>query len=257
MKTLLIDADALVYKIAFTSESAVNWADEGCPELWTYWADENEAWFRLERALDALLKTHEADAYLMLLSDDRNYRMEILPSYKGNRQTTRHRPILHGRLRERVKEEMEFMLKPNLEADDLMGIIATAGDKIVKGEKLIVTDDKDMLTIPAAQIHFEGSAREVCTPTQLEADRWFMRQTLTGDTVDNYAGCPGFGKVSADKALAKFDGDLSKFWRETVVPAYEKKGLTEEDALVQARCARILQFQDFDRKTQEPILWTP
>lgn len=35
MKTLLIDADGLVYKIAFSSQTAINWADIGEPELWT------------------------------------------------------------------------------------------------------------------------------------------------------------------------------------------------------------------------------
>ncbi len=44
---------------------------------------------------------------------------------------------------------------------------------------------------------------------------------------------------------------------DTVVNAYEKAGLTEEDALVQARVARILRASDYDQSTQEPILWTP
>ncbi len=259
MKTLLIDADGLVYKIAFTSQHAVNWADQGQPELWTLWADEDEAWYRLRAYIEALKETFEADDAILCLSDSGNFRFDILPTYKGNRNVSMQtmRPLLHGRLRERVQAELSSYLKPNLEADDVLGIIATSGDKIVKGEKLIVTDDKDLLTVAAPQVHFEGKLRDVCTPTELEADRWHLRQSLTGDSVDHYDGCPGFGPVSADKALAKFDGDISKFWQEAVVPAYEKKGLTEADALVQARCARILRAQDFNFKTGAPILWEP
>jgi DNA polymerase-1 len=41
------------------------------------------------------------------------------------------------------------------------------------------------------------------------------------------------------------------------VEAYAKKNLTADDALVQARVARILRHTDYNFKTKEPILWTP
>ena len=43
----------------------------------------------------------------------------------------------------------------------------------------------------------------------------------------------------------------------TVVKAFTDKGLTEDDALLNARLARILTIDDYDTKRQEPILWTP
>ena len=43
----------------------------------------------------------------------------------------------------------------------------------------------------------------------------------------------------------------------TVVKAFEDKGLTEDDALLNARLARILTIDDYDTKDKEPILWTP
>ena len=42
-----------------------------------------------------------------------------------------------------------------------------------------------------------------------------------------------------------------------VVETYFTKGLTEGDALIQARLARILRHEDYDYKKKEPILWTP
>ena len=68
-----------------------------------------------------------------------------------------------------------------------------------------------------------------------------------GDRADNYAGCPGVGDVTARKLLEK---DCS--W-DTVVSAFEKVGLSEEDALVQARVARILRNTDY--KGTQVILW--
>ena len=38
--------------------------------------------------------------------------------------------------------------------------------------------------------------------------------------------------------------------------AFEKKGLTESDALVQARVARILRASDYDFAAKKPILWS-
>ena len=43
----------------------------------------------------------------------------------------------------------------------------------------------------------------------------------------------------------------------TVVKAFTDKGLTEEDALLNARLARILTIEDYDTEQQEPKLWTP
>ena len=44
---------------------------------------------------------------------------------------------------------------------------------------------------------------------------------------------------------------------ENVLKAFKSKDLTEKDALVNARLARILTVDDYDFKTQQPIPWTP
>jgi len=41
------------------------------------------------------------------------------------------------------------------------------------------------------------------------------------------------------------------------VKAYTKAGLDEDDAIVQARCARILRSEDWDTETKRIKLWTP
>jgi DNA polymerase-1 len=75
---------------------------------------------------------------------------------------------------------------------------------------------------------------------------------MTGDTTDNYKGCPGIGAVKA-KALFEKSGAN---WN-TVVEAFRKAGLTEEDALVQARVAYILRGWDYNPKSREIKLWLP
>ena len=93
-----------------------------------------------------------------------------------------------------------------------------------------------------------------------------MTQTLTGDATDGYKGCPSVGAVGAKKilddalALAK-SNDHEKFnnwymWI-AVVKAFEKAGLGEEEALVQARVARILRTPEYDHKKRKVKLWSP
>ena len=87
--------------------------------------------------------------------------------------------------------------------------------------------------------------------TEEYADYFHLYQTLVGDTTDGYPGLKGIGDKRATALLEK-----EASW-ETVVKAYEKAGETEEDALVQARLARILRASDYNFETREPILWSP
>ena len=80
----------------------------------------------------------------------------------------------------------------------------------------------------------------------------FFFQTLVGDSVDNYKGCPGIGPKKATELL------LSKGVKwQTIIDAYDKAGLSEDHALVQARVARILRYNDYDHDKQEVKLWEP
>ena len=46
------------------------------------------------------------------------------------------------------------------------------------------------------------------------------------------------------------------YWQH-VLKAYAKAGLSEEEALTQARVARICRSNDYDFKTKQVILWSP
>jgi DNA polymerase-1 len=263
VKTLIIDGDALVYQLAFSAEVKTNWADEGEEPVITIHADEAETTFRLLKAVDALQQLHWADTVVFALSDpDANFRLDFWPTYKGNRKDSR-KPILHERMREVVQERFKTYLKPRLEADDTIGILATS-QRLMPGEKIIISDDKDFNTIPAIRFKFRKDKAGVLQhwdQSELAADMYHLQQTLSGDMTDFYPGCPGTGPVKAAKLidiLAKnFPTDFVTAAWPAVVEKYEAAGLTEEHALTQARCARILRASDFNFKTGEPILWTP
>ena len=247
MTTLLIDADIVAYKFAAAGQVAVRFdTDEPtivCDSLESI-CDEVDVY------IYELMEKLEATNYIVCLSSPTkdNFRKLIYPEYKANR-TDLARPVMLGQVREHLELNHPFAIYPKLEADDVMGIFSTH-PSLLKGKKIIVSEDKDMKTIPG----WLFNPRQYDKPIFIDeyfADYWHLYQTLVGDTTDNYKGCPGIGPIKAEKALNE---DCS--WA-TVVSLYEAKGLTEEDALVQARVAKILRAEDYDFTTKEPILWQP
>jgi DNA polymerase-1 len=153
----------------------------------------------------------------------------------------------------------KVFLRPGLEGDDVLGILATS-KTLVKGPRVAVTLDKDMKSIPCD--NYNSKTGSLTTISEREADAFHLRQTLTGDTTDGYPGCPGIGPVKADKFLEHFLDDNSHMtilqaWKDIIVPAYVKAGLNESVALTQARVARICRNTDYNYKKKEVILWQP
>jgi DNA polymerase-1 len=108
-----------------------------------------------------------------------------------------------------------------------------------------------MKTLPGK--FYNPDTKELHNGTQSEANWWHMYQTLVGDATDGYSGLPSVGPKNAEKILDKSADDL---WP-LVVDAYVSKGLTEEDALLQARMAKILTKDLYDQTTKEVKLWVP
>ena len=151
-------------------------------------------------------------------------------------------------LREWATQEWESEQWPNIEADDVMGILAKS--HAVPAPKIVVSDDHDLQSVPCnlyQPMHPELGVRRI---TYSGARRYHLWQTLTGDSGDGYPGLPGVGPKRATAILEKGT------WAE-VVEAYEKKGLNEPEALMQARLAKILTPTLYNRETSQVILWNP
>ena len=81
---------------------------------------------------------------------------------------------------------------------------------------------------------------------------WHLIQCLSGDQTDGYGGVPGIG---VKRAATLFEKE-GYSWK-TVIKAFKDKGLTEDDAILNARLAKILTIDDYDTEKQEVKLWTP
>jgi DNA polymerase I len=247
----LIDGDILVYRAAFNEQEQLDWGSGPTTTVGSL----TEAQDILGSLIREWAEMVSPKARVVVTLSDANgcFRNDLYSFYKAGRK---ERPALYHALREWVSKNYETFLRDDLEADDVLGILATS-NRLGPGRKVIVTKDKDLLGVPACVMRVPE--HEVVV-SKADADYFHLFQTLTGDTVDNYPGCPGIGPVKAALALSTAREGSEFFvdagW-DAVVTTYNSRGKTPEDALLQARLARILRASDYDFINKRPILWTP
>jgi DNA polymerase-1 len=271
---LLLDGDIFAFQACAAAEQEDDLGD-GFTVLWSDWQ------YALQIAkdkIDSLADRLKADRVVFCLTDTDNWRKDVLPTYKSNRAGVR-KPIALHKVRQKLFEEYPSECWPRLEADDVMGILATKQDYFPDHKKIIVSEDKDLGNIPCYLFNPAKDSRPRKVSVE-EADRFFFAQAIGGDAVDGYGGCPNVGVNTALKHLeelsgyepyshtfksGKRKGESETRWRRVELPdywsvvtsLYAKAGLGEEYALTQARVARILRAEDYDFDNQKPILWRP
>jgi DNA polymerase-1 len=239
--SLLIDADYLAYKTCAACEDETDFGNDVIVVTSKF----QEVTRSFTQEINKIWNVFDQEI-LLFFSSPRNFRKEISPDYKGHRN--RKKPCGYKRLLNWCAEYYETIIVDGLEADDAIGIFAT--NPIEQDyDHVIVSPDKDMKQIPGFLYNLKDPMVET---TQQEADKWFFMQAMSGDQTDGYAGVPGIG---LKKAAAILD-EKGCCW-EAVLETFLKAGLTEADALMNARLARILRFTDYDSETGTVNLWTP
>lgn len=240
---LAIDADVPCYGAAEHAETEIQWDED----TFSIYGDLDKAKDSFRHRLETYQELTGIEEFKLCWSCGPLFRKELNPDYKGGRK---RKPVGYGALKEWAIETYPSFIKQGLEADDCMGILATK----FPGRVVIISVDKDLLTIPGRmyRINAKGDSGEWHETSQKEADFRFLSQALSGDATDGYTGIPGMGKAKADSLLKK----KGAVWQ-TVVDAYVDAGMTKEDALMNARMARILRADDWDFDKQEVKLWTP
>lgn len=264
---LLIDGDILCFKFACINECDLDWGDTGSSKL----VNKKKALADLASYVQHLKKVSNCEEAILVLSGSNNFRYSVLPTYKHHRPP---KPELVSVLKQHVIDYYPHKIKDDLEGDDVIGIMMTnEPDKYV-----CCTKDKDLKQIPGTHFHMDHEEYSYVEPK--DGHRFFLMQILMGDSTDGYCGCPGVGKVMANKVLDEpfmlvpYEHEFTRgprkgqtetrykeeptddVWK-AIVSQYEAKGLTEADALQQARVAKILQASDYNFKKQEVILWEP
>lgn len=237
MTRLLIDGDIVLYSSSVATEHAVQWNDD----VWVLSANLEQARDMARKYIDEVTEKLKATEVTICLSGKGNFRYDLNPNYKSNRKDTR-KPIVYSELKQWMLNNYGAQMEDKLEADDLLGILATRTPG-----SIIVSPDKDMQCIPG-KLYRQGELMDI---SPMEANYFHMHQTLTGDPTDGYPGCPGVGAVTAKKLLA----GTPETWWTSVLQAYQKAGCTDDDALMNARMAYILRDENY--VNGEVKLWEP
>ena len=194
--------------VSAKNEVPIHWGDG----LWTLHSYEGQTCNDFDYFMENMQEKLEADRVVLAISADHNFRQDILPTYKHNREDKRE-PMLRQLLKQYALDNYECFQRPGLEGDDVLGILSTS-KQVIKGEKIIVSIDKDMRTIPGLILnwnhaqhavntgHLEAFTDAIYEVTEEQADYFHLLQAFAGDTTDGYAGCPGIGMQSADEILS-------------------------------------------------------
>lgn len=267
MTTLLIDADMLCYRACAAVERDIRFQGD-----WHILASSfADAKGTLVSMLHDLLEMAETEDLCLFFSDPSgNFRYQLVDNYKEHRQGTR-KPLCYPDLVSWCRSLYDNILMDNLEADDALGIAMTNGSF---QEPLLWSLDKDLKQIPGW--HLMDGERVFVSPE--DGEFFHMYQTLVGDVADGYSGCPGVGDAKATRMLREFvkmvpyrheitrgprkgtietryaDEPADSYW-EIITSAYVANGSTEEDALVTARLAKILDANHY--VNGEIKLWEP
>ena len=261
MRTLLIDADIEAFVYSSANQKTIYFDGRENPPAIS--ADFESAKEGVLRQIETYRQQLAATDVVVCLSDpEANFRKSIYPDYKGHRDYT-HRPIHLQRLKDWFKSpESGFKTyqRAALEADDCMGILATH-PTLIHGERVIVSADKDMQTIPGLLFNPQRD-RKPRKISKLQADRFHLWQTITGDATDGYPGARGVGKESHEAKAVLACRTVAEGWQH-VLAAFRRARVKpgdlepEKQALVMARCARILRSSDWNYTTKSPIPWNP
>lgn len=186
----LIDADIVAYRCAAASENE----------------SEDVAVFRTHDLMRRILHDTSATEYEAFLSGQNNFRKEIDPLYKANR--TQPRPRHYELCREALVTEWKARVADGVEADDEIGLAATA--YFTQDAPFIIASiDKDLKQLPGKHYNFVTLDFSFVTP--LEACKTFYKQLLIGDKADNVIGVQGIGKVKAGRAIDPLTFQIDMF----------------------------------------------
>lgn len=265
MRTLLIDSDIVAYKVAAHGEDTFDFDGDG--DLAVH-LDEQAALKKCDTVINEYADQLKADRVAICLSDpNANFRKELWPQYKANRIGAR-KPTLLFAMKEYMRDQWPSYIRPRLEADDVMGILATH-PTLIEGEKVIVSEDKDMQCIPGLLFNprKDEDVREI---SPVDADRYFLWQAIVGDAADGYPGAKRKGPKSPEAQAVLTASTLEEAWQcvydahhkvqrkeNPSAPADEINVAAFTEALLMARLARILRHGDFNYQTKKIRLWKP
>jgi 5'-3' exonuclease len=197
----LIDGDVIKYSCGFASDANAKSRGESHEDL-------SFCLQGVRKTIDSIVTITGADDYVVFVSHPVNRRVAAFPDYKANRDPL-HKPYW-------FKEIHEYLFDKHYgtysdegdEADDAMGVVQCRD----LDNSIICTIDKDLDGVPGWHYNFSKNRKAdgVYNITEVEANRFFYKQILSGDSTDNI---PGMFRKLGIMATSKYKAPLDKMTR--------------------------------------------
>lgn len=200
----VVDASAFIFKNFYGMRERLS----------TTTGEPVQAVFGYVRMLIKLLKDRQP-THLAVAFDSKGptFRVDIYPEYKANRSEPP--PTLPEQYELCVKAT-EALGIPNfsvrgLEADDIIGTLATEWSAQTGGECVMIATDKDLMQLINERVRMwdgkgpEAGPEQVIEKFGVRADQLIDLLGLAGDSSDNIPGVPGIGAKTAAKLLQTYE----------------------------------------------------
>lgn len=187
-----------------------------------------------------ILHATNAREYKLFIGGSDNFRKQIDPAYKANRDD-KPRPEWLQPVREFLISEWKARISDGIETDDCLGIEQCADNG---QETVIASYDKDLLQVPGKHYNFQKDIWTHISPLQGWAH--FYTQLIMGDRSDNIKGFDGLMRNNVPKFLQPYVSAIhescSDPWAmyRVVSDIYE---LGEEDMLRNGRLLYVLRHE--------------
>lgn len=257
MSILLIDGDLYCYKIVTRNQIEILWPSQDgvMDNTYTITINLDECISQWSSFIQMLKNKFNTNSVIVAFSgsSNRNFRKtDVYPLYKSNRLNkfglSLSKPIGYNALTQYIEKNYKVVREEILEGDDVLGLLAYSNHHL---DPIIVSFDKDMLTIPHVTI-YNTESECITQLDELEANRVLFKQILTGDKSDGYPGLVGIGPVKADRLLDDVSTieDMEKIVKDTFDKA---KDFTGYD--LNRRCAYILyKNTDYDWNSKRVLI---
>jgi 5'-3' exonuclease len=205
----------------------------------------------VHRFASTICKNCNSEEILMLYQNKghKNFRNDILPTYKGHRVPSPQIILWKDTILEAFKELGAYALN-RVETDDAMSVLA---EHIGYDKVLLITADKDMKQVPTS-FYNPFKAKMVweerwTSSTIFEANAFFWHQVLAGDPTDmpsEFCGIEGVGMITAAKMCDNQDTFGTIIQRE-YTKKYKQAGLSR--ASLTYKMVRLLRLSDLSGKS--------
>ncbi len=256
----LMDGTAFIYRGFYANRSLAR--SDGFP---------TNALYMITRLLLRILREQKPRDFVFFMDGrGKNFRHDIFPLYKANRDATPEDLVSQFEPIKRMVQSLGITLhvSEGCEADDCIASLA----KKFSAERpvIIVGADKDLrqclnenvwLWDPAGKDEKLTSAHDFTEETGLLPHQWPDVQALMGDTSDNIPGVPGIGPKTAQKIFMDFssledirDGldRMAPKMRAKVAPHVEEIFIYRQLTTLNTECCPEIRTENIAIQTLEP-----